>query len=252
MRRPAGPPAMVTAFLRTWAGTALDLVYPRACAVCGTQDPADGTHLCWDCRSEIQWIQPPFCSRCGTPVSGRIDHAYECAACTARKIHFDAARAAGRMEGPLAEMIHLLKYRNGFWIASDLADLLQAALRTHFDPGEIDAAGFVPLFPSRRRDRGYNQAEVLARLLCRRSGVALLKRGLVRTRPTPTQTLLTASARADNVRNAFRVPNPKWVEGRRILLVDDVMTTGSTVNECSRVLKAAGAARVWVLTAAHG
>lgn len=243
---------MATHFFRTWAGIAADLVYPRACAACGSRDPADGAHLCWDCRSEIQWIQPPFCSRCGTPVAGRIDHAYECAACTARKNHFDAARAAGRMEGPMAGMIHLLKYRGGLWIAPDLADLMLAALQTHYDPAEIDAAGFVPLFPSRRRDRGYNQAEVLARLLCRESGIALLKRGLVRTRPTPTQTLLTAPARADNVRNAFRAPHPKWVEGRRILLVDDVMTTGSTVNECARVLKAAGAARVWVLTAAHG
>jgi ComF family protein len=156
------------------------------------------------------------------------------------------------MEGPLAEMIRRLKYHKGLWLASDLADLLLAALQVHFIPEEIDAAGFVPLFPTRRREREYNQSEVLARLLCRRSGIALLKRGLVRTRATPSQTLLTASARADNVRNAFRVCNPKWIEGRRILLVDDVMTTGATVNECARVLKAAGATRVWVLTAAHG
>jgi len=243
---------MVIALLHHLSATVLDVLYPRFCAVCGVLDPVDGQHFCWDCRASLQWIQPPFCSRCGAPVAGRIDHAYECSQCVSRPTFFDSARSAARLEGPLAEMIRMLKYEKSLWVAEDLADLLYAALQTHFDPSEIDAVERVPLFPTRRREREYNQSEVLARILCRRSRLPLLKRGLVRVRSTPSQTHLTASARADNVRNAFRAQNPRGIKNRRILLVDDVMTTGSTVNECARVLRAAGAARVWVLTVAHG
>ncbi|MDZ4199506.1 MAG: ComF family protein [Kiritimatiellia bacterium] len=238
--------------VRDLAGAALDVLYPRTCTACGALDPEDGRHLCWDCLAAIRFIQPPYCSRCGDPVAGRVDHEYLCPACIRGPIFFDTARSAAHYESPLADSIRLLKYHKGLWAASDLAEMLFAALTAHFDPGLIEAVGFVPLFPARRRKREYNQSEVLARALCRRAGLSLLKNGLVRIRPTPTQTHLTASARADNVRDAFRARNPKWLKDRRILLVDDVMTTGATVNECARVLREAGAAKVWALTVARG
>lgn len=234
------------------ANALLDIVYPRVCAACGARELEAGRHLCWDCRASIRVIQPPFCSRCGAPVAGRIDHAYVCPDCVRGPVHFDLARSAARYQSPIAEAIRLFKYGRGLWVAADLAELLQAALFTHFDPGAVDAVGFVPLHPVRRRERQFNQAEALARSLCRLTGLALLKRGLVRVRPTPTQTHLTASGRAANVRNAFEARNARWLKDRRILLVDDVMTTGATLNECARVLRRAGAARVWTLTVARG
>ncbi|MBN1269460.1 MAG: ComF family protein [Kiritimatiellae bacterium] len=230
----------------------LDLVYPRSCAGCGRAGPSPSPHLCWDCLAEVHLIQPPFCSLCGNPVFGYIEHEYVCSNCTAHERHFDRARSAARFEGVVRDMLIQFKYRDAIWLAGDLAEVLHACTIAHFDPAEVDAVTFVPLYPARKRARGFNQAEELARRLARRLRKPLLRRCLARVRPTPTQTHLTALERATNVRHAFRAKWLRWLEGRRILLVDDVMTTGATVNECARTLKEGGAARVQVVTVARG
>jgi ComF family protein len=230
----------------------LDLLFPRACAACGARDPDPHAHLCWDCVTRCRFIQPPFCERCGDPVSGRIDHAYECAFCAHHRIHFEAARSVVRFDGPAADVVRALKYRAHTWLSRDLADLLEAGLETHYPAVAFDAVAFVPLHLLRQRERGFNQAELLARALARRRGLPLAPRALVRVRPTPTQTRLTAPQRAANVHHAFRAGRGRKWSGARLLLVDDVMTTGATVNECARALKAGGAATVHVLTVARG
>jgi ComF family protein len=235
-----------------WLDTALDLLYPRACVACGAPDPSPRRHLCWDCAAAVPVIQPPYCSLCGDPVSGRIDHEYVCALCSSRPVHFDLARSAARYDGALAAAIQELKYRGGLWLADDLADLLVATVETHLPGGPFDDVAAVPLHAVRRRERGYNQAGLLASALARRIGRPVLHGALRRVRPTPTQTRLTVLQRAANVQNAFEPARRRWMEGRRILLVDDVMTTGATVNECARALKSGGAARVFVVTVARG
>ncbi len=235
-----------------WGKTLLDLLYPRLCVACGIRDPADGRHLCWDCLSEVQYIQPPFCDRCGDPVAGRVDHVYTCALCERRVVHFERARSAARYEGPVAQAVQALKYRREVWVAPDLSDLLEATVRAHYDVAAIDAVTAVPLFPARLRRREFNQAALLAGHLARRIGRPHWPRLAVRTRPTPTQTKLTVIQRADNVKNAFRAADTRRLKGRRLLLVDDVMTTGATVNECAGALKAGGAETVWVVTVARG
>ena len=232
--------------------TLLDLVYPRFCAGCGGAVGANESHVCWDCLSAIQYVAHPYCSHCGDPVFGRVDEAFTCYTCSSATPHFDRALSAARYQGPLQEIMRNFKYRKGLWTGDDIAQLLLACVNSHFDVDEVDAVAFVPLYPARQRQRGYNQAEVLAAAVAHRLRKPLLRRCLARVRPTPSQTGLTAKARASNVENAFKVRRPGHVQGRSVLLVDDVMTTGATVNECARVLKKAGASRVWVATVARG
>ena len=233
-------------------GTLLDLFFPRACAGCGRPDPAAGRFLCWDCLARVEFIQPPFCELCGDPVAGRIGHAYRCALCAHRRVYFDGARSAARYEGPVGQMIRDLKYHGHLWLADDLADLLAASVHTHYDGVVFDAVVAVPLHWVKERARGFNQSAWLAAALARRLRLPPPRRCIRRARADPSQTHLTAEARADNVRGAFRTRWNRWMDGRRFLLVDDVMTTGATANECARALKAGGAASVYVVTVARG
>jgi ComF family protein len=232
-------------------GALLDVVFPRVCAGCGGEVAEPGRHLCWDCTAALHFIQPPFCDRCGDPISGRVDHAFTCALCAGRPAGFDRARSAVRYEGAAAVAIRNLKYNNHLWVVQDLGSLLDAAVRVHYPDLQFDLVSWVPLYPARRRERGFNQSAELARYLAGRLGVPL-RAAARRMRPTPSQTSLTVRDRADNVRGAFRARSLFPLRGRRVLLVDDVMTTGATANECAAALKAGGAASVSVITVARG
>lgn len=209
--------------------------------------------LCWDCLGQVKPVQIPFCERCGDPVSGEISGEYECSWCRQTGPAFDWARSAVRLLGPARGCLRRFKYHGSTWVLGDLVRWLTAAWRlAPVGMRAVDAIVPVPLYPRRERERGYNQASLLAAELARAMGVPIWGRTLWRVRPTATQTRLTAAQRAHNVRGVFRVPFPRRVQGARIVLVDDVMTTGATVNECARTLKAAGAAAVMVLTVARG
>ena len=241
-----------TAVIARAAGTVVDGLYPRSCEVCGSLDTEGFRYLCWDCFASAMTVQPPWCALCGDPVSGRIDHEYVCSLCSSRKIWFDLARSACRYDTCVADLLKALKYRAALWVLPDLLALVRPCLEQAFDPGGIDAVCAVPLHPLHERARGYNQARLLAAGVARLLDRPLLRRGIRRVRRTPTQTRLTAAQRAANVKNAFAPVRGGGLRGRRILLVDDVMTTGATVNECARALKRGGASRVNVLTAARG
>lgn len=237
--------------LARW-GRLLDLVYPRTCSGCGVSLGADARHVCWNCRAGLRTIAPPHCALCGNPLEGRADHAYVCYHCTQMKPAFDLARSAVRFEGVAATLIHQFKYHGALWLQDDLADLLEACVRVHYAADPADAVCAVPLFAARQRERGYNQARVLAMALAVRLGLPCWTRAVARVRATETQTHLTARERLSNVKGAFRVRQADRIRGRRLLLVDDVMTTGATTSECARALKEAGAALVHVVTLARG
>ena len=237
--------------LKGAAGLLLDLLYPRSCQHCGA--PANGTRFfCWECLSDFQYIQPPYCSRCGDPVPGHIDHEYLCVFCSRRTPHFDGARSAVRYDGVAGLAVRSVKYHSATWLIPDLGDLLEACYDTHYSLLSFDGVCYVPLHAVKQRERGFNQAAQLAVELARRIRVRLLHDVMKRVRDTGSQTRLTASERASNVAGVFTVRRPKDVRGRKLLLIDDVMTTGATVNECARVLKKAGAESVHVLTVARG
>lgn len=235
-----------------WWTDAFDLIYPRTCAVCGENTPEALRYLCWECQSDIMPITPPYCSQCGDPVSGSIDHSYVCHFCSSVSPSFSIARSAAHYDGPIAEMLKALKYRSATWLVHDMAQMLSSLVFQHMDADNIDAVTFVPLHHTRRRDREYNQSALLARALAHMIGVPCMNRIIRRHKKTTSQTNLTAKDRIVNVRGCFKYRNGSWLDGKRILLVDDVMTTGATVNECAKTLKKGGASEVFAVAVARG
>lgn len=195
---------------------------------------------------------PPFCQRCGDPVAGDVQHSYTCFSCSRESPFFDFARSAVRYEGALGEALRELKYNGALWLVPDLVTFLYALVRAEYATDTFDLVTAVPLFPSRYRERGFNQSALLGAGLARRLGIPFRERLLRRIRPTVTQTGLTAPQRAANVSGAFRIGLFSRPAGRRILLVDDVMTTGATVNACAKALKKSGAQSIHVVTVARG
>jgi ComF family protein len=229
----------------------LSLFFPPHCAACGATTPG-GVHLCESCARQARRIKAPFCDRCSEPFDGAIDTAFVCANCAGRKLHFDCAVAPYLSRGVVREFLHRFKYDHQRYLRQPLADWLGHALEDRrLQDRPFDGLVPVPLHSARFRERGFNQAALLAELLSRRAGVPLLP-CLERTRYTTTQTRLDRHQRMENLRNAFRVRETASVPGRHLLLVDDVFTTGSTVDECARVLLLAGAASVRVATVARG
>ena len=230
----------------------LDLIYPRACLACDGQVLGKEGHVCWDCMSALDLISDPFCWLCGDPVEGKVERRYTCSSCTRQVPHFDGARSAVRYRDKLPALLQAFKYAQATSLSRDLADLLAGCVRAHFADVSFDAVLAVPLHPRKERSRSYNQSALLADDLSRLLHLSRAHDCIVRQRSTKTQTGLSARKRRNNVKGAFWVNKSEWVEGRRLLLVDDVMTTGATVGECSRVLKEAGVAGVWVVTVARG
>ena len=233
-------------------GPLLDLVWPRSCELCGRPAGEAARFLCWDCLSALPLVGQPFCVRCGDPVDGAITRDYVCSTCVERAPAFDLARSALRFRGGIKDLLHRFKYSHATYLDRDLAVLMHACVRTNFGGECFDAVAFVPLHRVKERARTYNQARLLAGRLAGLMNVPLAPGCLARERETATQTHLNMHERARNVKGAFSVPHPGWIEGRNILLVDDVMTTGATVNEVAAVLKRAGSGRICVVTVARG
>jgi competence protein ComFC len=229
----------------------ISLLYPPHCAKCSA-DTASGVHLCAACAGEAKKIAPPFCRQCSQPFDGAIAGEFTCANCADRTFHFECAVTHYLSRGVVREFIHRFKYDRHFYLRHPLADWMTEALdddRIRAQP--FDAIVPVPLHAARFRERDFNQAEVLAGLLAKRAGQPLVH-ALKRVRYTTTQTRLDREQRMENLRNAFRVRHAAAVQSRHLILVDDVFTTGSTVEECARVLRQAGAASVRVVTVARG
>lgn len=180
-------------------------------------------------------------------------HRFTCGVCQLNPPDFDRARSAGRFSGVLRELLLAFKYRGATWLSMDLAGLLHGCVMAHLAADQVDLVMPVPLHASKLRDRGYNQAALLAEALGRSLDRPHFADLLVRVRPTPTQTRLHAEDRRRNVKGAFSAAGAEaWIRARTILLVDDVMTTGATLSEAAAVLREAGAWRVWAVTVAHG
>jgi ComF family protein len=167
--------------------------------------------------------------------------------------HFLKAAAYGAYDGELRELIHLLKYEQVEPAAGVLGRLLAQAIHKLGPIADSILVIPVPLYRSKRRERGFNQAELIARAALKNEAFRCELRAdvLERTRPTVSQIGLTRAQRIENVRGAFRVPHLNRVAGRTVLLVDDVFTTGTTASECARILRRAGAKKVWVATVAR-
>lgn len=231
----------------------LSLILPARCHTCRRylRDEANPS-FCRGCWETVSLIDGPCCPRCGKPFASAaaVLHSpgHLCGDCRERLPHFDRAVAAGWYEGVLAEAIHLFKYRGKTLLARPLGALLLNAMERL---PKVDGLVPVPLHPSRLREREFNQALLLCDFVKDQSGLPVLPDGLERIRETPPQIGLAHSDRRGNVRRAFVSKRPERIEGRRIALIDDVLTTGATVNDCARALKRAGAEQVYVMTVAR-
>ena len=239
--------------LKSWLDTGLGFFYPPNCQMCGTEraTPAEG-YVCGNCWRRVRFIQPPFCERCGLPYEGEITTVFECGNCREMDLHFRWARAAVAAEDLVLEVIHRYKYGRELWFEPFLADLLIRRAVPVLQQEKWELLVPVPLHPVKKREREFNQAERLARRLSAATGIPVNLRALERIAPTRTQALLTRAERAANVRGAFAVRAGCAVDGQRVIVLDDVLTTGATTSACARALRKAGADDVAVWTLARG
>jgi ComF family protein len=207
---------------------ALDLLWPRNCEICGRPVDREARYICAECLNRIPFVRPE-------------DGMYE----------IDDAASAVRFECETREIINGYKFKNSIWLRDDFVDWIEAAARSRFDVAAIDAVIAIPTTLSHRINRGYNQSALLAESLAKRLDRRFLGRAVARTGHPKRQSSLSEEERAENVKGTFVVREPELVRGRTILLVDDIMTTGSTLSECAKTLKDAGAWRVWSVTLAR-
>jgi len=231
----------------------LDVVLPSSCVYCRSSVSGSGIpYFCVSCWSDMDPMQGPVCPRCGRPFDSpdALTHSpgHRCRECRERPPAYDQALSAGYFEGPLREAIHQFKYRPCRSLGRPLGDWMVEKIRVLTD---IDSIMPVPLHKQRLRRRGFNQALLLAHRMSMRFGIPLSCDNLFRSRPTRPQVELTGEERIRNVAGAFALRQPVEIEARHILLVDDVFTTGATMNECAVVLKNAGAAQVTAFTLAR-
>ncbi len=248
-----------------WVEAVLGLLYPGVCHLCRDEPagPADG-YVGAECRARVHAVRAPFCQRCGLPYPGEISHTFSCANCAEVELHFETARAAAIADGPVLEAVHRYKYSDARWFHPFLAGLLcEAALPELRDAGWSMVVP-VPLHAVKRRERGFNQAEALARPLARALGIPVRTELVHRVAPTHTQTTLSREQRAENVSRAFRAgsgrrrpfpwsphESPPRLDGASVIVVDDVLTTGATANAVARELRRMGAQRVCVWSTAR-
>jgi len=240
----------IALLFRRAADAALSLVYPPHCAACGVQT-ASGVFLCARCEDGIQPINEPFCQQCSMPFEGEIVGEFRCSNCEDREFHFTASVSRYRARGLVRDLIHRFKYTSEYRLRHQLATWAAAGLQdVRLRNPDFEALVPVPLHSARKREREFNQAEAIAELLAERCKKPVLN-ALQRIRYTDSQTRHDRAERMENLRGAFRMRQPDAVLDRHLVLVDDVFTTGSTVEECARVLMKAGAASVRALVVAR-
>ncbi len=221
-------------------GKALDLLFPQWCVGCGKE----GDFLCSSCCHSLPRIMPPLCPRCGKPQPSGI----LCPRCVSWRAEIDGIRSPFLFDGVMRQAIHQLKYRNVRALAAPLANLLRDYLIANPVSGEVLMP--VPLHQKRLRERGYNQSSLLAQELGKLINLPVVDNCLFRQRHAPPQARTsTIEERQSNVADAFTCHDHR-LQGKQVLLIDDVSTSGATLNACATALKAAGATSVWGLTLA--
>lgn len=229
-----------------------DLLFPTLCLSCGVVLPERGEHpLCTDCFDGIRFITAPLCPVCGIPYPVEESPDHVCGDCLVKKRHIGTARSLGVYESILHDAIHAFKYGGNLTLGEQLGRLMAAHDYPSFRIRDYSLILPVPLHPRRLRQRGFNQSVILAREISRQHGVDMDFRALRRIVDTESQAGLKKEERRSNIRKAFSITGPERLRGQKILLVDDVYTTGSTLAECAKTLLKGGAEAVGALTLAR-
>jgi ComF family protein len=226
----------------------LDFFFPPLCLICEERLLPDEEYYCGTCYKDFEYVPRPLCAVCGAPLGNRVIEKEYCPDCPPKPIHFDTARAPLLYDGPVVPGIIAMKFNRRLEMAEYFGRILFYYLKTEMKDENFDCIIPVPLHPRRYLERGYNQSEEMGMFLSRKTGIPLFPELLRRIRNTPPQTSVEHSGRRKNVTGAFNVVYPDPVKGHRVLLLDDVYTTGSTLNAAAGALKDAGAAKVTALT----
>lgn len=232
----------------------LDVIFPRSCVHCGgLAEGGNLRHLCPACEKKLFLVGPPHCTTCGHPYFGETEINRLCPHCEALEPKFGEGKTALLLKGPGRSLVHALKYHHGLQVLEDITHIMAVV------PGYVDYLRGavlvpVPLHPHKLWKRGYNQSLLLAECAVRASGgEATVEELLKRMVDTESQTHYDRATRQKNLKNAFALaPSATINPVRRYLLVDDVFTTGSTLNTCAGVLRRAGALNLDVITFGHG
>lgn len=241
----------MTRLARNLGSALLDLLLPLRCHICRTVIENSGPlHICPDCHGKLPFISSPVCNVCGVPFYGAGDD-HPCGRCLSDPPHYNSARAALCYDGACRELIHAFKYTGKSHLRRPLGLLTAQALADYAAQCAADLILPAPLHKKRLRMRGFNQALLLAEVLSDEWHIPLLRQALIRNRWTTPQMELDRNDRLHNLHGAFSVSDVAAIAGKRALLVDDVVTTGSTLQECARTLKKAGATAVFAVSVAH-
>ncbi|MBI2094818.1 MAG: ComF family protein [Candidatus Omnitrophica bacterium] len=233
----------------TRIGSLVDsLVFPRCCEICSSVLPVSNAGLCPACESGVRWIRAPHCVTCGRTVR---EENLRCGECAGESFFFDRAYACVYYEEPVKTLLHLYKFGGRKVLKHYFLGLLRRFIGERFRHMAFDAVAAVPLDKNKERQRGFNQSALLSSRIARDLDLPETTARL-RRRGTLAQSLLNKTERKDNVRGCFEIADPAFFRSKKILLIDDILTTGQTASECARALKDAGAAWVTALACARG
>ena len=232
----------------------VDLAFPPGCVSCGRLvEDSEYRHLCAACGPKIDFVEAPACVTCGHPFYGEVEGERMCPHCEGMRPAYREGRTAVLFKGPARALVHELKYHHGLHVVEDIERVFRRSARVM---SLIRKATLipVPLHARKKRERGYNQSELLAAALARASdGSAQIEPLLTRVIDTVSQTAFDRKTRRANLKNAFALtPGSLITPGHHYILVDDVFTTGSTLNSCAGVLRRAGCLNLDVVTFGHG
>jgi len=227
----------------------LSLIYPYQCLICHRALPLSYHYpLCFSCEEEIIFLErETLCEICGRPLASGL-----CNECKQEKNSFDLLRSVAIYEGIWREIIHHYKYHGKFYLSTFLS---QKLFQMYTQERALQESDFIIPVPEHFLDRikrGYHQTYLLAKFLGKKTGKSVITAFLRKPKRIPSQTGLPARKRKSNVRGAYQVKPGKKLRGRKVLLIDDVFTTGATINECAKQLKKNGVAKVYALTLARG
>ncbi len=238
--------------LKTFFEGFCDLVYPHNCLICKKYFPGTNSSdsLCPECLNGIEPNRPPFCAKCSRFLSDDISQKL-CRECRHNQYYFDRAWAAIIYNKTAQQLIHLFKYQNKTVLRKTFAKLILNFSKNYsLNISQYDLLVPVPLHPTRQRERGFNQSELLCQILSKEFQVPVSLHNLRRKRYSSKQALLSKKERWTNIRSAFTIGNPENFYHKNVIIVDDLFTTGATASEAAGVLKSAGAETVDVLTLA--
>lgn len=227
----------------------LDLIYPKRCPFCGLIRPYMGTEACEPCLEKLKPVRAPFCFKCGKTVeSDEISYCFDCI-----KVQktFERGFPTFLYEEPIKKSLYDFKYKNQRSYASFFGAAMVARYGDRYRSLGIDGIIPVPVHPNKRRKRGYNQAELLAKELGKRIEVPVFSRYILRTTDTSPQKELDNKLRMKNLRNAFKI-GENTIKLKKVLLVDDIYTTGATIEACTQILKSYGIEKVYYTSVAIG